>query len=404
MMRTLFAALACVAAVAAALAPTAFAVAEFTAFRYHRTATGGSQDANPTPVVIVADKPLLAHAQDGLADLRVVDADGREVPWRLVPEVAAESRSVALLNRGRRNGAAVALLDLGPRRGTLDRVTLDVPDTSFVGRVVVLGADTRVGPRTRLGTTAIYDVRGAQAARSTTAVFAPTDFRYLELRATGVSRIDGAAVSTAAAPPAVAPLTARTARRERHRETIVTVDLGYPRVPVDELRITAGTPRYSRPVIVEASPDRRVFRAVASAVISRFPGSTSPAVPVGTRDRYLRVRIDNGDDAPLASVRVEPLARQVRIALEPGHSSPYRLLYGARTLGPPEYEFVRLPFDARARMTVARLGREHVNAAFEPPPDTRSFVERHDWLVEAALGVAAAAVGAVGFLALRRKA
>jgi hypothetical protein len=41
---------------------------------------------------------------------------------------------------------------------------------------------------------------------------------------------------------------------------------------------------------------------------------------------------------------------------------------------------------------------------FRPAPDTRSFVKKHQVIVDAALAVAAAVLGIGGFLALRRRA
>ena len=71
-----------------------------------------------------------------------------------------------------------------------------MPDREFVGEVEVLGSSTGAeGSYAALSETQIYAVRGAVAARSTTALFPSTDFRYLLVRARGVSRIDGATVA-----------------------------------------------------------------------------------------------------------------------------------------------------------------------------------------------------------------
>src|SRR5207302_8317265 len=107
------------------------------------------------------------------------------------------------------------------------------------------GSDDRL-TWTRRSTTQIYAVGGAAPARSTTALVPPTDFRYLEVRATHVSRI--AAASVAAAPD-VQQL-ARVPARVRVGAALVVVDLGYPNVPVDELRISSSTPRYDRPFTI----------------------------------------------------------------------------------------------------------------------------------------------------------
>ena len=49
------------------------------------------------------------------------------------------------------------------------------------------------------------------------------------------------------------------------------------------------------------------------------------------------------------------------------------------------------------------LGPERPNEAFEAPADTRPFTERHPVVIQVALALAAAALVAAGFFALRRR-
>ena len=116
----------------------------------------------------------------------------------------------------------------------------------------------------------------------------------------------------------------------------------------------------------------------------------------------LRIRIANGDDAPLRGIRVEALARPRTLLLEGGHRGPFTLYYGGQVRA-PVYEFARLPRSALAlgRTRRGALGPEHANALYRVV-DTRSFFARHRSLVTAALALAAVAVLAAGALALRR--
>ena len=328
--------------------------------------------------------------------------------WRRVrsrPSVAP--KAVPVLNSGRDGRFAVALLDLGARRRVRDRVVLQVPDRNFVGRAVVLGADDRHGPFTRLSATGIYDVRGAQPARSTVAVFPSSDFRYLLVRATGVSRIIGATVSATGERPRLLRRSAQSvSRRQNGTRTIVTLDLGSRNVPVDELRIAAETERYERPMAIFGSNGRQRFVPLTVARIFRFPGSGSAPISIGAHHRYIRIEIDNGDDAPLRGIEVSAWSRSRALLLEGGHPPPYTVYYGSSRANAPSYDFARLPTGALGdeRAMHSRLGSERENPAFEPPPDTRSFATRNPGLVTGALAFAALALGAVGLLALRRRA
>lgn len=367
----------------------AFPSAAPASFRYERAL----RPAGSGPVELMPDGVLYAHARPDFSDLRIFDVRGAQVPWRHAPEATSPvERSVSVLDSGRRGGVAVARIDLGVRHGVIDHVTLEVPGTRFVGSATVYGSDDR-RTWTRLSTTQIYAVGGAAPARSTTALLPPTDFRFLELRATHVSRIAGAKVAAARDEQQLRRVPARV----RVGATVVLVDLGYPNVPVDELRISSSTPRYDRSFTIKAGS-----ATVAAGSLARFGRARPTIVPLETRGRYLRIAIRNGDDPPLEGIRVEVRARPRPLLVEGGHRGPLTVYYGGRVRA-PDYDYARLPRGALALPAAkpGALGPERRNTAYRVR-DTRSFVERHRSLVTVALAVAAAALIATTALALRR--
>jgi hypothetical protein len=390
------------AAAGSALVLAAAAVAADThRFRYERTLTAPGAG----PVRFEPDGRLYAHSEAGFRDLRIFDDAGKEVPWRALPvQRASAPAPVRVLNAGRQGPSAVALLDLGPRRRTRDRLELDVPQHGFVGRVQVSGSDDR-RTFTVLSTSEIYDIAGATShARSTTVVFPPSDFRYLSLRATGISRIAGATVSTPS--PRAQQLERRgTVRRVSASPTRLVLDLHFRNVAVDELYITAQTRRYDRTALVAGSNDGRTWHELARTRVFRFTGSVSAPIDVQADDRYLRVTIENGDDEPLRGIRLRAVARSRALLVEGGHRG-LRLLYGAPGSRAPAYDYRLLPMsDLDLRHAEdGRLGVEKRNVSFEAAPDTRSFTAKHPAVVTGALVLAAAVVVLGGLLALRRKA
>jgi Protein of unknown function (DUF3999) len=403
-MRRIVISFALLATLAAWVQPAAATELDRADFRYVRPLPA---DPGGEPILVEPDGALVEHSLRGFADLRIADARGHEVPWRHVQSArSGVSEAVPVLNSGRQGRGAVALLDLGTPRRVRDRVVLEVPDRAFIGRAVVLGADDRDGSFTRLSATGIYDVRGAQPARSTVAVFPPSDFRYLLVRATGVSRIVGANVSGARERPRLSRRTVRAvSRHEEGTRTIVTLDLGFRNVPVDELRIATETARYERPVEISGSNYRQRFVPLAAARIFRFPGSSSAPISIGAHHRYIRIEVDNGDDPPLRRIQVSAWSRSRALLLEGGHPPPYTVYYGSSRANAPSYDFARLPTGTLGveRAVRGRLGSERENPAFEPPPDTRSFTARNPGLVTGALVLAALALSAVGLLALRKR-
>ena len=348
------------------------------------------------------DGPMYEHAALGLGDLRILDAQGRQVPWR--PRyVRGDKRlqSARVLNAGTQGDAAVALLDFGPDRLVRERIQLNVPVEPFVGRAEVAGSDDRK-TFTRLSSTAIYDVRGATRATSAAVVFPPSDFRYYRIRATGVKEIRGATAEAVAAAGAPVRRQAEINVRQEARRTVIDADVRYRGLRVHELRFASSTPSFDRPVEIEGSMDGRAFFPAGGGRLYRFGDAGETTVPLNSRYRYLRVRIGNGDDEPLADLRVTLRAYRDYILLAPGFTPPYRVLYGGPGVR-PDYDFAEQP-EPRGRPAVAVLGPERRNEAFEPPADTRSFAERHPLLIQLALGLAAAALVAGGFFALRKRA
>jgi hypothetical protein len=182
--------------------------------------------------------------------------------------------------------------------------------------------------------------------------------------------------------------------------------MGFRDVPVDELRIAAKTGRYERPVEILGSNSRQQFAPLAAARIFRFPGSGSAPISVGAHHRWIRIEIDNGDDAPLREIEVSAWSRSRALLLEGGHPPPYVVYCGNSRADAPDYDFARLPASALGieHAVHGRLGPERQNPAFEPPQDTRSFAARNPGVVTGALAFAALALGAVGLLALRKRA
>lgn len=365
-------------------------------FRYERTlrSSGGLTAFEP-------DGPMYEHAALDLRDLRVLDSGGRQVPWRLSSVRGDEHlRAARVLNAGTEGGAAVALLDFGPERVVRTRIQLDVPLRPFVGRAEVYGSDDRKR-FTKLSSTAIYDVRGVTRAVSTAVVFPPSDFRYYRIRATGVSEIRGATAEAVVAAADPVERKATITVRQQPRHTLVEADLRYRRVWVHEVRFASSTPAFDRPVEISGSNDRGAFFPAGGGRVYRFGRSGETTVPLSSRYRYLRIRIANGDDPPLSDLRVTLRAYRDYILLAPGFAPPFRVLYGGRTAR-PEYDFAEQP-EVPGKPQYVALGPERANEAFEAPPDTRSFGERHPGLVEVALALAAAMLVAGGLLALRRR-
>jgi hypothetical protein len=393
------------AAVATALVSVAVAQdVDTSEFRYTRTLAASSG----APVLFEPDGAMYGHAGVDFPDLRIVDAAGAQVPWRSAPlPEAVPLQPVELVARGRLGDTVSVVVDRGANPQVVDRIVLTVPDKQFVGEVEVLGSNTGAeASYAALSTTPIYSVRGAVNARSTTAVFPPTDYRFLLVRANGVSEVTGASLARDPTKPELEAVPAETRQSDGARTTVVRLDLGFAKVPVDAIRIRSSTDRFVRNVTVEGSNDGRTFTPLGGGEVARFRGVDIDRIDIVARHRFVRVLIENGDDVPLAGLRVGAEAKPRPLLLADGHEPPFELYYGSSVAAPPAYDFGRLPAAATGfeRAVEGRLGPESRNALFDPPADTRTFFERNDSVLQALLVLAAIVVAVGGILALRRRA
>lgn len=372
-------------------------------FRYTRMLA-----ASQGPVVFEPDAAMYGHAGVDFPDLRIVDTAGTQVPWRSAPLPAAVPlQPVELVARGRLGDTVSVVVDRGANAEIIDRIVLTVPDREFVGDVEVLGSNTGAeASYATLSTTPIYSVQGAVDARSTSAVFRPTDYRFLLVRASGVSAVTAASVARDPTEPLLVAVPAEVGRTDGARRTSVRLDLGFAKVPVDAIRIRSTTDLFVRNVTVEGSNGRTGFVALGGGEIARFRGVDIDRIDVAARHRFLRVVIENGDDVPLEGLRVSAEAKPRPLLLADGHQPPLELFYGSAATAAPAYDFERLPAAATGfeRAQVGMLGPESVNALFEPPADTRTFFERNDSAIQVLLVLAAIVVAVGGILALRRRA
>ena len=120
-----------------------------------------------------------------------------------------------------------------------------------------------------------------------------------------------------------------------------------------------------------------------------------------SRERTIRLRIHDRDDAPLrvrgASVGV-PVER---LAFEAAPGARYRLRYGAPGLGPPAYDLPRTVGDAALWTATAEEGRLQPPLRLPEASEAPPWTERHPALLWMGLIATVAILGLVTRRALR---
>jgi hypothetical protein len=164
---------------------------------------------------------------------------------------------------------------------------------------------------------------------------------------------------------------------------------------------------FVRDVKVSASGDKKTWDMAASSQIYRFHRGekvrqvlTVPISYGNAGERYWRVTVENGNDAPLpvTSVQLYTAPRHLMFEQQPGRS--YTLIYGQERAEAARYDFSeRVNEEGRTTALPGKLGPEETNATWVDP---RPWTETHAVFLWGALLVAVIVIGFTAVQSMRR--
>ena len=364
-------------------------------------------------VELSLDRETFHEAAPALADLRVVQDDSLEVPYKLTVErgeTKQQSYPVKIRDLGHVAGEYTSFVVDLDREGSLhNQVEIRTNSYNFRRNVVVEGSSDAQDWAVLQKGAEIFDFtikeRGL-TARDTRVHYPESAYRYLRVRivdgAEGPLGIDGAAVfSTLERPPEEtafpAPIVQRT-EDTANRTSVLLMDVGSRGLPTHRLSVSTPTDNFYREVTLEGSLDNVDWRrltnqaAIYSFNTPKFVGGQLEVSYPEESLRYFRLTIRNEDNPPVAVERVSLVGVARRVLFQPRpDASRYSLYYGNPEARAPSYDLERiLPYLETGQLPAAGLGPRLPNPAFRvaQPPAT----EGYPWLVPVAVGVAAVAV------------
>jgi len=367
------------------------------------------------PALVRFELPIAVYgsAQLDLADVRIIDDSGQEVPFAIdlaqQPQPSQVWNYAALSDVGFVPGSYTqAVADVGAGRVLHNTLRLDIAESEsdFFEWVAIDASDDRETWRIVRERVPIYRFRSDGLEGRQTVTFPETSSRWLRVRILdGKQRfpIDGVTVSREVEARVEREPLAATVTLNPHspeRKSWWDADLGVAAVPVTSVAFEATQPAFHRPITVSVSDDGATWTEVAQGDIYRESGSeeVSVDVPEG-RGRYWRVTVFNRNDAPIEGLRVRLLTtpRYVAFRQMPGHS--YYMLYGNSRVTAPDYDFVLLTSrDQRDAAPVVHAGPQSDNTAYQSP---EPWTERNAWVLWVALLAAVVIVGALAIRSMR---
>jgi hypothetical protein len=351
-----------------------------------------------TGVVMPAE--LYTHTDTGLADLRVIDDRGTEVPY-VISQRVRSFRSSTLPSTLRENsfsaGAFTQLvLDAGAHAPFHNSVEIETGEADFIEWVEVEASDDGHVWRRVEERAPIFRFRKNAHEGTQVVHYSENNAQYLRVRILDGDRkfpVNSAEILHQTSQPAERvplQLALLAAAKQPAGRSVWSAELGDVAPLVTEVRFEVSAPtEFIRSVDISSSLHGQDWDPLQSAEIYRYPQGEAQqeqlAVAVNTsrgRWRCLRVEIVNGNDAPLAMAAPKLYITPQRIAFEQQAGRGYRLIYGQERAQGAQYDLVRRVNAAQLASAVAgQLGPEEVNTDWVDP---RPWTETHDsflWLV-----------------------
>jgi hypothetical protein len=362
---------------------------------------------------------VMDKSREDLADLRLYDAGGREIPYALrIRREIDDNREVTanVFNQAAVGSISEVSVDLGEYPGEHNQVEIDTSGRNFRRRVVVEGSDTSKEWRTLKSGEVIFGFEAQNRTAESNRISYPTSrYRYLRVRVvadeltdqeapiiTGVKvmmaiRVKGEQTTWETTVPSYQLL-----RNQGAPAATWTIDLG-GRVPCDRIILEVNDQSFSRPFQLEAVDDPQNSRLLASGELTRRLGEQRrPLVITFDNEEYarkLRLLITDYSNQTLSisSIKAEAPARELIFDLKETDGQPLRLFFGNAKATAPHYDFEKeLP--ARLATTQAPPVRSDVGAVVSNPdyvPEPLPLTERIPWLIYLVLAASSIALALI---------
>jgi len=358
------------------------------------------------------DEEVFANASQGLRDVRILDSNGQETPYKLVVERKAVERASLtgrVLDKSFIPGEySFFVIDLGQAGLFHNQVDIRSSSLNFRREAIVEASNDAKTWSVVNRKAIIYDYTDAEAglkARNTRIKYPESTKRYLRIKVINKDEeplnISGAAVfyekATLATAVSYSATIIEQSIDEERRASRLVLDLGSSGLPNNSLSIQTSSSNFQRDIGIEGSNDKEKWNIVKSRDVIfafRTPKFTGSKFNVGYPEntyRYLRLTIFNRDNPPLniQGVNVSGVLRTLVFEVNPALS--YKLFYGNPDARYPQYDIERyFQYLETENLHKATLVAGIANPLFEekvppPPPVT----DRFPWLLPVVIGVAA---------------
>lgn len=353
--------------------------------------------------VVPIDNAVYSHARPDLADLRIT-RNGEETAYVLETlREKIERREIrgSILNKAVVPNSGLRFSLDSAKAGRHSRITFTTPEKNFRQRVrIETSEDGQFWVKARENGYIFDFSQGDTHAAVLTVDYPVSTARYVRATVFGwsnTSSVQDAGLEYWERIPAtrdiIATPTPERTEDVKTRASLLILDLA-GHVPHDQVRLESEGAAFHRAVEIESSDDRKDWRVVSRGVIFQVADERSLTLQFPERtERYLRLRIFNGDDRPVPVTRVivETLRRQIRIPAFP-LGGGYVLYFGNSGARAPQYDLAAVMARQQPLPEITPSVREwQSNPAYVPPAEEQKpWTERYPGVFYTVLGTAVA--------------
>src|SRR5258708_6352857 len=252
-------------------------------WRYSRAIASGRTDALN---YVTLDREVFSHSENQLADLRIVDALGYELPFEVRSQIPPPPQPARLAATLRENSFVPGqftqvVLDLGERAGFHNSLRVQTSESDFINWVEVAASDDAhqwriVNARAPISRFRRENLDGNQNIR-----YSENNARYLRVRiqesahtfeVTGIEVFSSPAITSETPAEKGAPLTAMLLPDSSGTSTQTqwTVDVGSATIPIARFNFETTQPEFYRAVRLLNSTDQKYWQSAGGGEIHRF--------------------------------------------------------------------------------------------------------------------------------------
>ena len=356
----------------------------------------------------VVDREIWNDSRPDLGDLRLYDGES-PVPFAISEQregISSEEVEAKILNLGSVSGHTEFDLD-AESLTEYDRIRLRLDAHDFIATASVSGGSSP-GKATEVELTdaTLYDFSKEQLGSNFQLKLPTSSFRYLHIKLSpGIrpQQLNSAAIYDLREQQASwTKVGSCAAPQNQPHLTLISCNLPQ-KVPLSRVlfHVDPAQVNFRRSVSLEDAKGRQFASGEISRVRINRAGTLVTdeklSLNVFGNGDAITIKVDNGDNPPLAVTALEPLTVERRIYFDPKGKTTLSLYYGDPKLSAPIYDYARF-FHADASPAEARLAAAAHNPQYVGRPDERPWSDRHTAILWTAM---IAAVLALTVLALR---